>query len=102
MKGGGQETAYTSPPLRRAASSSLPRHSSDTLASEHRGINSLVAFFVRRAPRTATRVDLVFGSNAQLRAVAEVYGSADAQEEFVNDFVAAWSKVMNLGRFGGE
>jgi catalase-peroxidase len=48
---------------------------------------------------TATRVDLVFGSNAQLRAVAEVYGSADAQEEFVHDFVAAWAKVMNLDRF---
>jgi catalase-peroxidase len=52
------------------------------------------------APRwTATRVDLVFGSNSQLRALAEVYGSADAQEQFVRDFVAAWSKVMNLDRF---
>jgi catalase-peroxidase len=48
---------------------------------------------------TATRVDLVFGSNAQLRALAEVYGSADAQEQFVRDFVAAWTKVMNLDRF---
>jgi catalase-peroxidase len=48
---------------------------------------------------TASRVDLVFGSNAQLRALAEVYGSADAQEKFVHDFVAAWSKVMNLDRF---
>jgi catalase-peroxidase len=48
---------------------------------------------------TATRVDLVFGSNAQLRALAEVYGSADAQEKFVRDFVAAWTKVMNLDRF---
>jgi catalase-peroxidase len=48
---------------------------------------------------TATRVDLVFGSNAQLRAVAEVYGSSDAQEKFVHDFVAAWTKVMNLDRF---
>jgi catalase-peroxidase len=48
---------------------------------------------------TATRVDLVFGSNAQLRAIAEVYGSADSPEKFVADFVAAWSKVMNLGRF---
>ncbi|ELS00912.1 catalase/peroxidase HPI [Xenococcus sp. PCC 7305] len=46
-----------------------------------------------------TRVDLVFGSNAQLRAIAEVYGSEDAQEQFVNDFVAAWNKVMNLDRF---
>ncbi|MCC6287692.1 MAG: catalase/peroxidase HPI [Chitinophagaceae bacterium] len=48
---------------------------------------------------TATRADLIFGSNAELRAVAEVYGSADAQEKFVKDFVAAWNKVMNLDRF---
>jgi catalase-peroxidase len=48
---------------------------------------------------TATRADLVFGSNAELRAVAEVYGSADGQEKFVKDFVAAWTKVMNLDRF---
>jgi catalase-peroxidase len=48
---------------------------------------------------TGTRVDLVFGSNSQLRALAEVYGSSDAQEKFVGDFVAAWTKVMNLDRF---
>jgi len=48
---------------------------------------------------TGTRVDLIFGSNSQLRALAEVYGSADAQEKFVHDFVAAWTKVMNLDRF---
>jgi len=48
---------------------------------------------------TATRVDLIFGSNARLRAIAEVYGSDDAQEKFVQDFVAAWNKVMNLDRF---
>ena len=48
---------------------------------------------------TATPVDLVFGSNSELRALAEVYGTADAQEKFVNDFVAAWNKVMNLDRF---
>ena len=48
---------------------------------------------------TGTRVDLVFGSNSQLRALAEVYGSSDAQEKFVEDFVAAWTKVMNLDRF---
>jgi len=48
---------------------------------------------------TGTRVDLVFGSNSQLRALAEVYGSSDAQEKFVHDFVAAWSRVMNLDRF---
>jgi len=48
---------------------------------------------------TGTRVDLVFGSNAQLRAIAEVYGSSDAEKKFVHDFVAAWTKVMNLDRF---
>ena len=48
---------------------------------------------------TGTRVDLIFGSNSELRALAEVYASADAQEKFVNDFVAAWDKVMNLDRF---
>ncbi|WP_374654193.1 catalase/peroxidase HPI [Dongia sp.] len=48
---------------------------------------------------TGTRVDLVFGSNSVLRALSEVYGSADAQEKFVTDFVAAWAKVMNLDRF---
>ncbi|HEX6919564.1 MAG TPA: peroxidase family protein, partial [Actinomycetes bacterium] len=48
---------------------------------------------------SATAVDLVFGSNSQLRAIAEVYASADAQEKFVQDFVAAWVKVMNLDRF---
>jgi catalase-peroxidase len=48
---------------------------------------------------TATRADLIFGSNSQLRALAEVYGSADAQEHFVNAFVDAWTKVMNLDRF---
>jgi catalase-peroxidase len=48
---------------------------------------------------TGTRVDLVFGSHSQLRAIAEVYGSADAEKKFVSDFVAAWTKVMNLDRF---
>ncbi|MDC8105247.1 catalase/peroxidase HPI [Chryseobacterium sp. B21-037] len=48
---------------------------------------------------TATRADLVFGSNSELRAIAEVYASADAQEKFVKDFAAAWTKVMNLDRF---
>jgi catalase-peroxidase len=48
---------------------------------------------------TGTRVDLIFGSNSQLRALAEVYGSEDAQEKFLHDFVAAWNKVMNLDRF---
>jgi catalase-peroxidase len=48
---------------------------------------------------TGTRVDLIFGSHAQLRALAEVYACADSKEKFVNDFVAAWTKVMNLDRF---
>ncbi|MCX7841205.1 MAG: catalase-peroxidase, partial [Anaerolineae bacterium] len=48
---------------------------------------------------TATRVDLIFGANSQLRALAEVYACADAQEKFVRDFIAVWNKVMNLDRF---
>ncbi|MBL8704070.1 MAG: catalase/peroxidase HPI [Rhodospirillales bacterium] len=52
-----------------------------------------------KAKWTGTRVDLIFGSHSQLRALAEVYGSADAQADFVRDFVAAWTKVMNADRF---
>ena len=48
---------------------------------------------------TGTGVDLVFGSNSELRAIAEVYGCDDGQEAFVSDFVSAWNKVMNLDRF---
>ena len=48
---------------------------------------------------TATRADLIFGSNSELRALAEVYASDDAKTKFVHDFVAAWTKVMNLDRF---
>ena len=48
---------------------------------------------------TSTRVDLIFGSNSQLRALAEVYGCKDSQGKFLNDFVAVWNKVMNLDRF---
>jgi catalase-peroxidase len=48
---------------------------------------------------TGTRIDLIFGSNSELRAIAEVYGSADSEQKFLNDFVAAWTKVMNLDRF---
>jgi catalase-peroxidase len=48
---------------------------------------------------TGTRVDLIFGSHSQLRALAEVYGCADSKEKFVKDFVAAWTKVMNADRF---
>jgi catalase-peroxidase len=48
---------------------------------------------------TATRADLIFGSNSELRALAEVYATKDAQTKFVKDFVQAWTKVMNLDRF---
>jgi len=48
---------------------------------------------------TATRTDLIFGSNSELRALAEVYASNDSEKKFVDDFVSAWSKVMNLDRF---
>ena len=48
---------------------------------------------------TGTRVDLIFGSNSELRALAEIYASEDSQEKFINDFVNAWSKIMNLDRF---
>jgi len=48
---------------------------------------------------SGTRVDLIFGSNSQLRALAEVYAQDDAKKKFVKDFVAAWNKVMNLDRF---
>ncbi|MBO0798157.1 MAG: catalase-peroxidase, partial [Blastocatellia bacterium] len=55
-----------------------------------------------KAKWTATPVDLVFGSNSELRAVAEVYASSDGKEKFVRDFVKAWTKVMNLDRFDLE
>ena len=48
---------------------------------------------------TGTRVDLIFGSNSELRAIAEIYASEDSKEKFINDFVNAWNKVMNLDRF---
>jgi catalase-peroxidase len=48
---------------------------------------------------TASRADLIFGSNSELRALAEVYASADAKDKFINDFVQAWNKVMNADRF---
>ena len=64
-------------------------------AAEFQGSNRATG----KAQWTASRVDLVFGSNSQLRALAEVYASADAQKKFIDDFVAAWVKVMNLDRF---
>ena len=56
---------------------------------------------MRQAKRmwTATPVDLIFGSNSELRAIAEVYASADAKQKFYDDFIAAWVKVMQLDRF---
>ena len=53
----------------------------------------------KRVKWTGTRVDLIFGSHSQLRALAEVYACADSKEKFVKDFVAAWNKVMNADRF---
>jgi catalase-peroxidase len=75
------------------------------MGTEWRPVSGAVEQFEGRARKsgelrwTATRVDLVFGSNAQLRAIAEVYASSDAKKKFVDDFVAAWAKVMDLDRF---
>ena len=55
--------------------------------------------FTDKVEFTATRADLIFGANTELRAVCEVYGADDGEERFVNDFVLAWAKVMNLDRF---
>ena len=65
------------------------------------GSNSYEAYdrATGKAVRTASRVDLVFGSNSQLRAIAEVYATDSAQRKFVSDFVAVWTKVMNADRF---
>jgi catalase-peroxidase len=75
------------------------------MRTEWKPVSNLKDVFEGRDRKTGkvkwagTRVDLVFGSNSQLRALAEVYGSADAKEKFVQDFVAAWTKVMNADRF---
>ena len=68
-------------------------------ASEHNELFEARDAATDKLEWTGTRVDLLFGSNAQLRAVAEVYASSDANAKFVHDFVAAWTKVMNLDRF---
>jgi len=68
-------------------------------ASENRELYEGSDRATGKAKWTGTRADLVFGSNSELRVIAEVYGSADAQDKFVKDFVAAWNKVMNLDRF---
>lgn len=67
--------------------------------ADARGIYEAVDRAKGKVRWTATQVDLVLGSNSQLRALAEVYASADAKEKFVKDFVATWDKVMNLDRF---
>jgi catalase-peroxidase len=81
------------------------RGCSSAAFSDHSSLQSDNAEVVSSSLTLATnrsitsRVDLVFGSNSVLRALAEVYGSSDAQEQFLHDFVAAWAKVMNLDRF---
>ena len=70
---------------------------------KHRFLQSHEAVHVNQKSNTnkwiASRVDLIFGSHAQLRAIAEIYASSDAKEKFVHDFVKAWVKVMELDRF---
>jgi len=63
------------------------------------GISIVTGLLFGTLPAFGSRVDLVFGSNSQLRALAEVYGQSDTQEKFVHDFVAAWTKVTNADRF---
>jgi catalase-peroxidase len=77
----------------------LDMRTSWTATSEAKDVFEARDAATKQLEWTGTRVDLVIGSNAQLRALAEVYGSTDAQEQFVRDFVAAWSKVMNLDRY---
>ncbi|HRO03861.1 MAG TPA: catalase-peroxidase, partial [Terricaulis sp.] len=75
------------------------------MGSKWAGINGSQEEFEARDRKTGavkwtgTRADLIFGSHSQLRALAEVYGAADAKEKFVKDFVAAWAKVMDADRF---
>jgi catalase-peroxidase len=76
--------------------------SAETVWSPATGSNGVYEGRDRKAGAlkwTGTRVDIVFGSNSQLRALSEVYGATDSQKKFVKDFVAAWTKVMNLDRF---
>ena len=69
-------------------------------ASPKTGVNSITGEGLKEVMAgTQVVIDLAFGSNSQLRALAEVYGSSDAQTNFVQDFVAAWTKVMNLDRY---
>ena len=75
------------------------RRSAKTRDSEDTIVANVTDLATGEVRWTATAVDLVFGTNSQLRAIAEVYASHDAQGKFVTDFVAAWTKVMNLDRF---
>ena len=84
----------------------LPRYAAHAIGSRSDGTISVrVGTFEGRDRKTgevrgtATRTDLIFGPNAQLRSLSEVYGSSDAHEKFVQDSVAAWTKVMSLDRF---
>ena len=70
-----------------------------SLAIPSRELSESTATRIYFMKMMATRADLVFGSHAELRAIAEVYASEDAKEKFAKDFVAAWDKVMNLDRF---
>ena len=60
---------------------------------------SILFFWTKKTKWKGTRVDLIFGSNSQLRALAEVYATDDSLDKFVNDFISAWTKVMNADRF---
>jgi catalase-peroxidase len=71
-------------------------------ASDDKNMFEIVERDTDKVKWTATRADLIFGSNSELRALSEVYASDNAKEKFVNDFVAAWTKVMNLDRFDLE
>ena len=97
--GGSPHGVFTSRPARSATTSSSPaRHGHGV---EQVGDNAFQGRDRKTGELkwTATAVDLVFGSNSQLRALAEVYAADDAKQKFVDDFAAAWGKVMNLDRF---
>jgi catalase-peroxidase len=69
------------------------------MSSDQEGVYEARDRKTGKVVQTGTAIDLVFGSNSQLRAIAEVYASNDAEAKFVDDFAAAWNKVMNLDRF---
>jgi catalase-peroxidase len=77
----------------------LDMNSTWSATNEHESEFECRDLITREIKWTGTRVDLIFGSNSELRAIAEVYGCDDGEEKFIKDFVAAWSKVMELDRF---